>query len=86
MKHSLRSLALLLALAGTTAQAQTALPGAPTAPPPAAPIPDETYLLGRSYRIETVKGTSFTGTLVSMSLDKLEFDAQEMGRVILERT
>ena len=48
------------------------------------PVTDD-YLLGRSYRVETVQGTSFTGTLVSMSLTSLEFDAQELGRITLER-
>ncbi|WP_125921710.1 hypothetical protein [Hymenobacter lapidarius] len=86
MKQTLRALILALALAGTTAHGQTAPPTVPALPPAAAPLPKETYLLGRSYRVETMKGTSFTGTLVSMSLDKLEFDAQEMGRVSLERT
>ncbi|OGX81732.1 hypothetical protein BEN48_05740 [Hymenobacter glacialis] len=74
---------LALALTGTAAHGQTAPPT--TTPPAAAPLPEETYLLGRSYRVETMKGTTFTGTLVSMSIDKLEFDAQEMGRISLER-
>lgn len=82
MKHYLLPLILALGLAGAPAHAQTAPPPAPAA----APLPEETYLLGRSYRVETQQGTTFTGTLVSMSLTKLEFDAQEMGRVSLERT
>ena len=46
-------------------------------------VPPDSYLLGRSYRIETIMGTIFTGTLVSMSLTNLEFDAQEMGHISL---
>ncbi|GAB3293100.1 hypothetical protein ACFQT0_06160 [Hymenobacter humi] len=80
MKHYLLPLLLALAFPGVTAHAQTS-------PPPAAALPaEETYLLGRSYRVETQQGASFTGTLVSMSLTKLEFDTQEMGHVSLERT
>ena len=33
-----------------------------------------------------MQGTTFTGTLVSMSLTMLEFDAEEMGHVSLERS
>lgn len=94
MKRILPSLlcGLVLALASLPALAQTVPPvlGSPPAPPaavPAAPplLPPEPYLLGRTYRVETTQGTAFTGTLVSMSLTALEFDAQEVGRVRLER-
>lgn len=87
MKLTLLSLGLLLA--GTGAHAQTAPPvlnTLPTASPARPPQGEESYLLGRSYRIETVQGTSFTGTLVSMSLTRLEFDTPEMGHISLERT
>lgn len=76
-------LALALALLGQPALAQQhTLPSAPVAPLPAS----EQYLLGRTYRVETVQGTSFTGSLVSMSLTKLEFDTPELGHLSLERT
>lgn len=58
---------------------------APAAAPVGATAATDDYLLGRSYRVETMQGTSFTGTLVSMSLTSLEFDAQELGRITLER-
>lgn len=74
-------LGLALTLLGRPALAQqTTLPGAPTAPA------GEQYLLGGTYRVETVQGTSFTGSLVSMSLTKLEFDTAELGHLSLERT
>ena len=97
MKQPLLSLSfcgLLLALAGAPAWAQQPAPPvlspAPVAPAPAtvpavAPLADDPYLLGRSYRVETLQGTTFTGTLVSMSLTKLEFETPEMGPVSLER-
>ena len=59
---------------------------APSTAAPAAATTADPYLLGRTYRVETVQGTSFTGTLVSISLTKLEFDTPETGRVSLERT
>ena len=58
---------------------------APAAAPVGATAATDEFLLGRSYRVETVQGTSFTGTLFSMSLTSLEFDAQELGRITLER-
>ena len=78
---------LALVLAGVPALAQNAPPalGTPPAAPAESPKTTGDYLLGRSYRVETVQGTSFTGTLVSMSLTSLEFDAQELGRITLER-
>ena len=85
---SIWPLLLALALAGTPALAQNTPPALGT--PPAAPTPDskatDDYLLGRTYRVETVQGTTFTGMLVSMSLTRLEFNTQEMGQVSLERT
>ncbi|GAA3981452.1 hypothetical protein [Hymenobacter antarcticus] len=42
--------------------------------------------MGRTYRVETTQGTTFTGVLVSMSLTKLEFNTQELGQISLERT
>jgi len=102
MKKCLRSwgAGLLLALPLASATAQTAPPvlnPPPTAPPPApapAPAPADPvaspssgpYLLGRVYRIETMQGTTFTGTLVSMSLTALEFDAKELGNIKLDRS
>lgn len=97
MKQPLLSLSfygLLLTLAGAPAWAQQPAPPvlspAPVVPAPAVvpvvvPLVDDPYLLGRSYRVETLQGTAFTGTLVSMSLTKLEFETQEMGHVSLER-
>lgn len=58
-------------------------PAAPAAMPPAAPVGD--YVLGRTYRVETTKGTTFIGVLMSMSLTKLEFDSPEMGHISLDR-
>lgn len=101
MKHScilLPSFALALALLSGPALAQTDPPvlgtpptaPAPAAPPaPSAPLPasvtNDPYILGRTYRVETTAGTSFTGKLMSMSLTMLEFDTQELGRITLER-
>ncbi len=66
---------------------------APASPPPAATLPantaadaPNTYLLGRMYRVETQQGTTFTGTLVSINLKALEFDANELGHITLERS
>ena len=81
------------------AQTQPALPGAPTAPvaaPPApAPLPpaalpapppaDDLYRLSRTYRIETTTGSTFTGTLISLSLTALELDTRDLGRVTVPR-
>lgn len=81
MTPSFRTLLCSLALAlPAAAQAQT------TAPTPTAPSATTDYLLGRTYRIETTKGTTFTGTLVGMSLNGLEFDTQEVGHISLERS
>lgn len=92
---------LLLAGATAGAQTMPPVLGGPPVtpppPPPAAPgnappspaaavAPPDNYLLGRVYRVETNQGTSFTGTLVSLSLTNLEFDAQELGHIRLERT
>ena len=83
MTPTFRTLLCSLALAlPAAAQAQT------TAPPPAAPAapanPNE-YLLGRTYRIETTKGTTFTGTLVGLTLSTLEFESTELGHISLQR-
>ena len=99
MKQLHLSLFALLALMGGRVLAQTTPPvlnAPPTAPPPAspaAPLPagapsdaPDTYLLGRVYRVETQQGTTFTGTLVSISLKALEFDANELGHITLERS
>ena len=58
---------------------------APSVPAPAASLASDPYLLGRVYRVETMQGTTFTGTLVSMSLTALEFDAKELGNIKLDR-
>ena len=60
-------------------------PSPPMTPAPPAPAAPDPYLLGRTYRVETLKGTTFTGVLVSMSLTTLEFDARELGHIKLER-
>ena len=100
MKHLLLPLFALLALTGSRVLAQTTPPvlnAPPTVPPAASPAPaatlpagapsdaPDTYLLGRVYRVETQQGTTFTGTLVSISLKALEFDANELGHITLER-
>ncbi len=97
MKHNLLSgagLGLVLLLLGGPAIAQTPQ-NQPVlvSPPPAAPAPSdpattstEEYLLGRVYEVETVQGTKFTGTLVSLSLSSLEFDTPELGRIKVERS
>lgn len=88
LSPSTLTLALLL-LGGPALAQQTTLPSAPTAPAsPGAPAlgEGEQYLLGRTYRVETVQGTTFMGRLVSMSLTKLEFETTELGPLTLERT
>ena len=86
MKRTLPPFFFALALLATPALAQVA----PTAPviaaPAAAPLPDETYLLGRTYQVETQQGTTFTGRLVGMTLTTLDFDAQDLGAIKLERS
>lgn len=83
MTPAFRTLLCSLALAlPAAAQAQTP---APAVPPPAAPAAASDYLLGRTYRVETTKGTTFTGSLVSMSLTSLEFESTELGRISLQR-
>ena len=100
MKKRLLYLCYVLALGSGAALAQTAPPvlsSPPVAPAPVvAPAPAATpgaafstaadpFLLGRTYRVETMQGTTFTGMLVSMSLTSLEFDARELGHLTLER-
>ena len=71
------------------ATAPVPAPAPPAQAPPASAGPESQaygpYLLGRTYRIETMQGTSFTGTLISMNLTALEFDAKELGTIKLER-
>lgn len=79
----------MLALRGGVALAQTAPPvlNSPSVAPAATPATAlDPFLLGRTYRVETMQGTTFTGQLVSMSLTSLQFDAKELGQVILERS
>ena len=89
MKKNLLFWPLLLALAvgAQPALAQNTPPVLGTQPSAPVLVPQQAsdYLLGRTYRVETVQGTTFTGILVSMSLTSLEFDAQELGRITLER-
>ncbi|MDQ2793005.1 MAG: hypothetical protein M3Y12_03220 [Bacteroidota bacterium] len=93
MNKTLLSVFAGLALGGRVALAQTGPPvlsAPPVAPAPAAPAPAapsaDPFLLGRTYRVETVQGTTFTGQLVSMSLTAVEFDAKELGHLNLERS
>ena len=98
MKQTVTFLVAALALLGTPVRAQQPAPpvlsSPPTAPAPAAPVPttpaaapaaNDPYVLGRTYRVETMQGTSFTAALVSISLTTLEFEAPELGRIKLER-
>ena len=78
--------ALALILLGAPAQAQVAPPTPPAQPAAPAILSEETYLLGRTYEVETQQGTTFTGRLVSMSLTTLEFNAAELGSIRLDRT
>ncbi|MGY3091181.1 hypothetical protein ACVWYF_004247 [Hymenobacter sp. UYAg731] len=83
MTPAFRTLLCSLALAlPAAAQAQT--PAPPPGAPPAATAPNE-YLLGRTYRVETTKGTTFTGSLVGLSLNGLEFESTELGHISLQR-
>ena len=87
MKKILLSVCCALALRSGAALAQTTPPvlsRPPAASAPAISAPDA-FLLGRTYRVETVQGTTFSGVLVSMSLTALEFDTQELGHLTLER-
>ena len=89
MKRTLLSWSCALALVSLGAPAQAQVTPPPTPAQPAAPVaapPEETYLLGRTYKVETQQGTTFTGSLVSMSLTTLEFNAAELGNIKLERT
>jgi hypothetical protein len=81
MTATFRTLLCCLALGlPAAAQAQKT-----TAPAPGAPATTNEYLLGRTYRVETTKGTTFTGSLVGLSLNGLEFESQELGHISLER-
>lgn len=82
-----------LLLAGSAWAQQPALPGAPQ--PPATPAPGAVVpiaivgsdpVLGSRYEVALHSGTVFTGTLTSLSLDALEFDAQELGHLRVLRT
>lgn len=80
MAPTFRTLLCCLALglpAAAQAQKTTASPNAPATA--------NGYLLGRTYRVETVKGTTFTANLVGLSLTGLEFESQELGHISLER-
>lgn len=80
MTPSFRNLLCSLALAlPAAALAQT------TSPPTSASPTTNEYLLGRTYRVETTKGTTFTGSLVGLSLNGLEFDSPELGHISLQR-
>ena len=99
---AMRSLLLLggLLLAGTAWAQQPALPGAPqptTAPGPAGtvapdpastPIPFATadLVLGSRYEVTLQSGTTFTGTLTTLSLDALEFETTDLGHLRVLRT
>ncbi|MCC2548840.1 hypothetical protein LJY25_20495 [Hymenobacter sp. BT175] len=69
---------------GTAASAAPAPGRAASAASPAATGPDPT--LGRDYKVELLKGTVFTGTLVTLSLTTYEFDTKDLGRVTVQRT
>ena len=81
MTPTFRTLLCCLALGlPAAAQAQKT-----TSPAPSAPATTNEYLLGRTYRVETTKGTTFTGNLVGLSLNGLEFESQELGHISVER-
>lgn len=80
MTPAFRTLLCSLALAlPAAAQAQN------TPVPAASGTKTNEYLLGRSYRIETTKGTNFTGRVVALSLDGIEFESAELGHINLQR-
>ena len=80
-----------LLLAGSAWAQQPALPGAPQ--PPAAPaaaatpVPlDAELVLGGRYEVTLQSGSTFTGTLTTLSLDALEFDTSDLGHLRVLRT
>jgi hypothetical protein len=86
-----------LFLAGSAWAQQPALPGAPQppavpaavpapTPAPETPGPTTDFVLGSRYEITLKSGTSFTGTLTTISLDALEFDAPDLGHLRVLRT
>lgn len=81
-------------LTGTAAaQTRPVLPDQPAAPAPAAtpplatpaPTPVEDYRLGHIYRLETSTGSAYVGTLISLSLDALELETKDLGRIMVPR-
>ncbi|GAA4360892.1 hypothetical protein GCM10023185_27670 [Hymenobacter saemangeumensis] len=64
------------------APAAASVPGAPAS---AAAPADYPFVLGRSYRIETRDGTTFSGQLVGMTMTALDFDSPALGKVTVQR-
>ena len=82
-----------LFLAGTAWAQQPALPGAPQpsadpipVAPPLTPVPGTEFVLGGRYEVTLQSGTTFTGTLTTISLDALEFDTPDLGHLRVLRT
>jgi len=80
-----------LFLAGAAWAQQPALPGAPQPPAipaatPATPVSGTEFVLGSRYEVTLQSGTSFTGTLTTISLDALEFDTPDLGHLRVLRT
>lgn len=80
-----------LLLAGSAWAQQPALPGAPQPPAtpaatPAAPVSGTEFVLGNRYEVTLQSGTTFTGTLTTVSLDAVEFDAPDLGHLRVLRT
>jgi hypothetical protein len=69
---------------------QPVLPGAPQPPAGAVPatppsVPATDYVLGRRYEVMLRGGSVVEGVLVTLSLDNLEFDTKDLGRVAVPR-
>ena len=95
MPISLRSFTIGLGLTcfslSARAQQPAALPAAPatTTPVPAvAPAtvaPSEAEIVGQSYSVEVVSGTSFIGVLTATSAEELTFQTKDLGLVTVKR-
>ena len=73
------------------AQTQPTQPTTPAAVSPSIPAPtpavaDDLYRLGRTYRIETLTGSTFTGALISLNLSDLELETKDLGRITVPRS
>ena len=92
MPAFLRSLCAGLGLALFSLSALAQQPPAPPAPPVPgavvlpAPASGTGEIVGQSYTVEVMSGTSFTGVLTAVSADELTFQTKDLGLVVIKRS